>query len=105
MSLEEMKWLVRVKNGRDTLNQLAEERRSRLSRRDDHDPFHSGIHQRIQKWRDFAFRYGLLDSNGSNTLEYPENERFFIRLMCCFIFFEKVYLRKKISHIAIKKQS
>ncbi len=93
------------------MNQLAEERRSRSSRRDDHDPFHCGnkifviinVDQGIQKWRDFAFRYGLLDSNGSNTMVYPENKRFFIRRMCRFIFFEKVYLRKNIKDISQSK--
>jgi hypothetical protein len=106
MSVEEMKWLVRVKNARDTLNQFAEKRRSRSPRRDDQNPFHCGnksfviIHVDqgwIQKWRDFAFSHGLLDSNGSNTLGYPEIERIFsIRLMCRLIFFEKVHLRTNI---------
>jgi hypothetical protein len=76
ISVEEMKWLVRVKDARDTLNQLAEGRRSRSRRRDDQNPFHCGsksfviinVDQGIQKWRDFAFRHGLLNSNSSNTL-------------------------------------
>jgi hypothetical protein len=108
ISIEEMERFVRVKDARDALNQLAEERGSRSPSRDDQNAFHWAknfvllickldfcLDQLIQKWRDFAFSHGLFDSNGSNTLGYPENERFLFFSLCRSIFFGEVNFRHK----------